>query len=365
MVKKNARITIIFFLFLLFAIFLNSIFVYLVVASIVSLIGAPIVNFLKKIKYRWFSINSSFASVICLGLFIFIVYFIIRNLIPIISFEINTIKSVNFDFHSVGNEIKAYVKSIEDYVNNSNFHSGEDFNFYNYANEKLALIFSSLSISNILSKTTSLLGSLFISTFSILFISFFFLKNEGMSRGIILTILPVEYEEKTIKVLDKVKILLRRYFIGLMAQLTAIFTMIFCGLLIVGLEYQHAMAIAALAAMFNVIPYIGPLLGTSLGLIVGVLIGLDLDFQTVLLPRIFGMLTVFGITQLVDNFVLQPVIYSNSVKAHPLEIFLVILIAGQFFGIMGMIIAIPVYTILRVIAQVFFEHNRIVKKISR
>ena len=69
--------------------------------------------------------------------------------------------------------------------------------------------------------------------------------------------------------------------------------------------------------------------------------------------------------QLIDNFLSQPYIFSNSVKSHPLEIFLVILSGGILFGIVGMILAIPLYTVIKVFLKVFFSDNKLVKKLTK
>ena len=69
--------------------------------------------------------------------------------------------------------------------------------------------------------------------------------------------------------------------------------------------------------------------------------------------------------QLIDNFVFQPLIFSNSVKAHPLEIFIVIFSAGLLFGITAMLVAIPFYTIFRVMAKEFLHDFKFVQKLTR
>jgi predicted PurR-regulated permease PerM len=75
----------------------------------------------------------------------------------------------------------------------------------------------------------------------------------------------------------------------------------------------------------------------------------------------FTLLTI----NLVDGFIIQPYIFSNSVKAHPLEIFIVTLMAGTLGGIFGMVIALPVYTIIRIIAGEFLSHLKFFRKISQ
>ena len=89
------------------------------------------------------------------------------------------------------------------------------------------------------------------------------------------------------------------------------------------------------------------------------------DFQTVILPKAIFVLIGFTIGQLVDNFFSQPFIFSKSVKSHPLEIFLVISIAGVLFGVVGLIVAIPAYTSIKVILKEFLSDNKIVQKLTK
>ena len=116
--------------------------------------------------------------------------------------------------------------------------------------------------------------------------------------------------------------------------------------------------------ILNVIPYVGPWLGFFIAIIMGVASHINLDFPTVVVPLIYYMIIVEAITHLIDNVVFQPIIFSNSVKAHPLEIFIVVLAAGFAAGIPGMILGIPAYTVLRVFAREFFYNFKAVQKIT-
>jgi len=71
------------------------------------------------------------------------------------------------------------------------------------------------------------------------------------------------------------------------------------------------------------------------------------------------------VMQLLDNFILQPNIFSKSVKAHPLEIFIVVLMGAKIGGIIGMVVAIPIYTVLRVLAKVFLSEFKVVQSITK
>ncbi|HTL83212.1 MAG TPA: AI-2E family transporter, partial [Bacteroidia bacterium] len=116
--------------------------------------------------------------------------------------------------------------------------------------------------------------------------------------------------------------------------------------------------------VMNIIPYIGPLLGGVFAIVIGLSTNLDLDFYHGMIPLVEKIVLVFVIMNLTDGFLVQPMILSNRVKAHPIEIFTVILIAGTLAGIGGMIVAVPVYTILRIIAREFLSKYRFVKRLT-
>jgi len=105
-------------------------------------------------------------------------------------------------------------------------------------------------------------------------------------------------------------------------------------------------------------------MGAILGVVIGVTAQLSYGLYGDLFMVIVKILGTFIGANLIDNMVLQPLIYSSSVKAHPLEIFLVILLAGSLAGIPGMILAIPTYTVVRIIAKEFLSQLRIVQKLT-
>jgi len=146
--------------------------------------------------------------------------------------------------------------------------------------------------------------------------------------------------------------------------MTGILTLVTLGMTIVGVGFKRGLVIGLIAAILNIIPYIGPWIGALIGVMLGVATHLYLDFSTQLLPLIGYITLVFAITQLTDNLVFQPVIFGTSVYAHPIEIFIVIITAGSLAGIVGMILAIPTYTVIRVFAKEFFNNFRVVQKLT-
>jgi predicted PurR-regulated permease PerM len=198
---------------------------------------------------------------------------------------------------------------------------------------------------------------------SILFIAFFFLKEQGLFLDALQAIVPSKYEKEVIHALDDSSRLLRRYFVGVSIQVTTI--TIFVSLVLTVFGMKNALLIAFFAALINVIPYLGPVIGATFGVLITISSNLDLPFYEEMLPLIFIVIITFAAMQFLDNFVLQPFIFSNSVSAHPLEIFIVILVGAKLSGIVGMVLAIPVYTVIRVIAKSFLSEFRLVQKLTK
>jgi predicted PurR-regulated permease PerM len=219
-------------------------------------------------------------------------------------------------------------------------------------------------IQNFLGSIIGILGNLIVAVFSITFISFFFLKDQQLFFESILMWVPDKYTDNVSRALFSIKKLLTRYFIGIVIQSTCIMILIDIGMTIIGIDFQQALVMGLILGILNVIPYVGPWIGLFIAIIMGVASHINMDFTTVVLPLVYYMILVEAIVHLIDNVVFQPVIFSNSVRAHPLEIFVVVLAAGFAAGIPGMIFGIPAYTVLRVFAREFFYNFKAVQRIT-
>jgi predicted PurR-regulated permease PerM len=341
--------------------YFSTIVAYIVFASFLTLIGRPLVLLLGRIKILKYHIPVAIRALLTLLLLWFLVISFFRVFIPIVVIEASQL--ANIDVDSFVNRLKLPIQSIEDFLRDLNI-SQNNMSFEEYLEEKLSTLFDFSILSGFFSSVASLLGNIFVAIFSISFISFFLLKEENLLTEAIVVIIPENAEEHFRRAILSVKHLLSRYLIGILLQLTGILILITIGMLIVGLSFRQSLLIGLVAAMLNVIPYLGPLIGTTLGVILGLAFNIHLEINSLL---IFGgyMLIVFLIVQLIDNLIFQPVIFSQSVRAHPLEIFLVILMAGSMAGVPGMILGIPAYTIIRVFAKEFFNNFRVVKKMTR
>jgi len=337
-------------LFFLFKV--QTIIVYILVAAIISLIGLPIVNFLnKKLKF-----NNTLAVVITIVALMGLLTSIISLFIPLVTEQSRNLSLLNMT------ELQASVESLNqkiiNYLSNKNIDLGQSI-----TKNKLFSKVDYSFIPNFLNSIISGFGSFSIALFSIIFISFFLLKDSQLFQHGVLTFVTDRNVDGTKRSMHKIKNLLSRYFVGLIMQLTILFLIYTVVLLIFGVN--NAIVIAFLCALLNLIPYVGPVISLGLMVLLTMTSFIGSDFQSVILPKTLYVLIGFMIGQLVDNFFSQPLIFSKSVKSHPLEIFLVIMIAGVLFGVLGLIVAIPVYTSIKVILKEFLSDNEIVQKLTK
>jgi len=215
----------------------------------------------------------------------------------------------------------------------------------------------------LLNSIGSILGSITIGVLSVIFITFFMLKDGEYFEKLFILLFPTKMKKRIEKSISEIKSLLSRYFLGLLFQITILFTIYTIVLLIFGVK--DAVVIAFLCALLNLIPYIGPLIGIVLMSFLTMTSYLGEDFSSIIIPKTIYVILGYVFAQLIDNFLSQPYIFSSSVKSHPLEIFLVILSGRILCGIVGMILAIPLYTVIKVFLKVFFSNNKLVKKLTK
>ncbi|MBL7887364.1 MAG: AI-2E family transporter [Flavobacterium sp.] len=331
---------------------IQTVLVYLVVAIIFSMIANPIIEFFR----RRLKFSNTLAVVTTLILFIILFIGLLFLFVPLITSQGNNLSLL--DTKSIENRLVNLYGQINSYLDNHNIDIEQVI--------KEADLTSKLRFNYFTDFFNSVIGT--ISSFgiglvSVLFISFFLLKDKVMFIVGFMRIIPDSQEEKILNSIEKIRELLTRYFIGLIVQLTIICILYLIVLLIFGVE--NAFVIAFLCALLNIVPYVGPLIGSVLAGVLTMLSNINNDFQTVTLPTTIYVMIGFFIVQMIDNNVSSPIIFSKSVNSHPLEIFLVVLIAGILFGIVGMIIAVPVFTILKVISKEFFPEIKIVKALTR
>lgn len=236
--------------------------------------------------------------------------------------------------------------SLENFMIKNGYTLGEKGFIVDSLRDSIVSLFAQINFGKIFNNVIFFTGNFLIGLLAVVFISFFLLYEKGIIRKQLIAIIPNQYFEISIVAIYKIEKLLSNYLLGLLFQMFAIFSIASFGLSILGIKY--ALTIALFAAVANLIPYAGPVLGTLFGIVVSVSTGNFLMEGNELLVLVIKVLTVFSIVQLTDNLLLQPLIFSKSVKAHPLEIFVIIFAGANIAGVGGMVLAIPVYTIIRV-----------------
>jgi len=349
----------IFLIFLLW--YFSAIVTYILISVFFSFLGRPLINWLTKIRYRRFHIPKGIAALIALIAIWALFFTFFRFMVPLLLNEFETLSNV--DFTVVLQSIEEPLSKLFKFFGHEQFII-ENRSLTDIIIDRLGSKINFSQLPDIVALVAGTVGEFFIGVFSVSFITFFFLKEKNMFREGVLLIVPTEFEEKVSNILDSISYLLRRYFIGIILEVFMVGMLDTLGLTIIGVEFNHAVVIGLFCGMFNVIPYLGPWMGSVVGLLIGLALHFNADFMGYTLPLLGLMAIVFITVQVIDNVLFQPLIYSSSVKSHPLEIFLVIMAAGSLAGVLGMFLAIPVYTIIRVIAKEFFVNMKLVRKLT-
>ena len=338
-------------LLLLFFLYkIQSVLVYLIIATILSLVARPVLRFLTN-RLR---IPNILAVVLTMVLFLLAILGIVSMFIPLIKEQGHNISLLNTE------ELRRRVLNLFHEIDV--YFASRKINLFGEL-KNMDLTSNLASIPSLLNSFMAAVGTFSMGLFSVLFITFFFLKDSKLLHNAFLVITPDDKEDRIMHSLKKINELLSRYFIGLIIQISILFVIYSVTLLF--WDIKSAVVIAFLCALLNLIPYIGPLIGGVLMALLTMTSSLEYDFQTHILPVTLYVLTGYVFAQLVDNFFSQPMIFSKSVQSHPLEIFLVIIIGGLLFGIVGMIFAVPSYTVIKVILKEFLSENQIVRSLTK
>ena len=342
--------------------YFKNVLIYIIAAFVVSMIGRPLMQLMRRIKIKGKSAPNWLLAVLALILIFFFVAMIITQMIPLVSNIVRDASAIEASSYFDSNPID----KTNDWLIGLFPNLGYDFDLSELILGKIRELVDFGKVSGIVGSMASMVTSAFVAIFAIVFISFFFLKEEGLFGRIICAFVPDKHELTLNKTMSEIKQLLSRYFMGLVIEMLGVALVDFLGLwLIARFDFSYAIGIGFIAGLLNVIPYVGPLIADVIGIVFGIILklgtgaGLDVNIWIFALIILIIMLA----AQLIDNFIYQPLIYSTSIKAHPLEIFIVLLMAGHIGGTVGMLVAIPAYTVTRVIAIRFFYRLKPIQRL--
>lgn len=342
--------------------YFSSVLVYVILAFIVSLIGNPLMGLFRKVKFKGKSAPDWLLAILTLLIIFTGLLLAVTQVFPVITMIIRDASLFSNMHLPEGNfldNVSGWLASVFPGLETGPEAVAKILDY-------LKGITADISLTGIIGSVASMAVGLAVGLFSVAFISFFFIKDETLFTRIITALTPDRLEASVKVAITDIEHLLSRYFVGLILEMTGVALLDFLGLwAIARIDFVYAAGIAFLAGILNIIPYIGPVIGEVLGVLLCVVlkygagVGLDVNIWLFALIVLLIMLAV----QLVDNFVYQPLIYSRSIQASPLEIFIVILMASQLGGAIGMLAAIPAYTVVRVIAGRFLQDKKIVKRL--
>lgn len=346
--------------------YFKSVIIYILAAVVVSLIAKPVMKILQKIHIKGRRLPDWFLAAFTLLMIVVLLMSVVTMIIPIVS---GILKGISLSsIESAAGQISVPLAHLNETLRSTFPSLGPDFRIEMAILTEIQKMFDVSKVSSLIGSATSFLSSFGVGLFSVVFIGFFFIKDDDTFTNIIRAIVPDKHEKNAAAAISDIGYLLSRYFIGVMIEITGVALINFLGLwLIARLGINAALGIAFLTGILNIIPYIGPLMGGAIGTVLGLVlkyssvipIGLDVSFWTFTII----LIAIFCFTQLIDNFLYQPVIYSTSIKAKPLEIFIVLLIVGHIGGPLAMIVAIPCYTVVRVIAFRFFRRFKAIRRL--
>jgi predicted PurR-regulated permease PerM len=323
---------------------------------VLFLIGFPITSRLEKIRIGKRRLNDGIASTLTLLLFLFVFYLFFVLIFPPLAEQISFLSRLNFYdvLNGVLNEYPS-LKSLSTRI-------GTESEFKSALSQQFNRIFDfgtvSLVVNNIFYYLSAFIGGLF----CVLFITFFLLKDESTVSRTILLLTPQKHEGEVKDILWTSKKMLSKYFTGLLIDILIVGVITGGSLWLFGIK--NALIIGFMAGLFNLIPYVGPLITLCFALFLGISGCIETGMYSMISPIATKITVTLLSVNLLDSLIIQPYIFSNTVRAHPLEIFLVVLIAGTLGGITGMVVAIPVYTLIRIVAKEFLSHYKFFRKIS-
>lgn len=340
--------------------YFREVVVYILVSAVLAIIGRPLVRLLCKIRIKNFSLPRWFAASVTLVLLWVAIGCLLLLIVPLIAGKVYELSSL--DLRSALEGIQVPLERLQNYISTIFVLPETHASISEVIVSSLRSFLNYDTVNAVVSSILNMGLSVVIVLFSVSFITFFFLKEDGLFSNMVSAIFPDKYSENVHRAIDKVSLLLSRYFTGLLIESLIISAVIAVVLLLFGMKIEDACFIAVIMGMLNVIPYAGPAVGALVSIFIGIVSPIEGCTIAYTLAVICGTLAV---VKGADDFVLQPTIYSSKVSAHPLEIFIVILMAGSVGGIVGLLVAVPSYTVLRVFAKEFFSEVSLVRKLTK
>ncbi|MCC5908657.1 MAG: AI-2E family transporter [Balneolaceae bacterium] len=302
--------------------------IYAVIALLFSYLLDPVVN-----RMQAAGINRTLAIGVTLATVLLALIWVSTSIIPIVG---HRIAMLTRQLHTenlvmIANQIEIHLRSNFEFIPQG------------YLTENVAVFVENLfdfgRISDFVGDLIGIFTNLFAAFLVIPFATFFFLKDGHKIRRDLLQLVPNKYFETVLSLVDKIETRLGYYFRSVLLQCTLVGIASWITLSVAGLN--NAGTVGFTIGVANTIPYFGPIIGYLLSIVIAII---ETGDFSLVIPCILAVM----IAQILDNVVLQPLIFSKSADIHPVAILFIIMIGAQTAGILGMLVAIPIATIIKI-----------------
>lgn len=340
-------------------ILLPRVLIYLLSSFVISLILSPIKNLFLKIKIKKFHLSPSIATLLSMTIFFGVIIVFFAYVLPPIITKLISLLTIDYD--NLLLQLQSSLKPLEDTLKYYKI-ANEDFSFIQIIQKYITQFQSSINIEETFTNIINSFGDIVIGVITVIFFSFFIVKDQNVFPSLVKSLFAERYHTIIDNIINDTRVLLSRYFLGILIDQIIVFVLIFLVFTLIG--YDYAILIAFFAGLFNIIPYFGPLIALIIAILLGIVSTLTAGADTQLIWTILITIAGFESVKALDNFILQPNIYARSVKSTPFEVFLILIIGEELFGIVGMILSVPVYTLLRIIALQTLQGVPLIQKIT-
>lgn len=329
------------YIFKPFIIVFNTIAAPIIVSLILYYLFNPVVNLMER-----YNISRLWGVIILFLVIIGVISLAINLLIPVIGSQI---KAFGTNFPHYVTKVNQFIDSITKYTVASNFYS----QIQDYLNSLARKIPSMISdyfngfgtkVKNI-AETVVNVGVVIVTT---PFVLFFMLKDGHRFKDFSTKIMPPKFRKDYHDLLDKMSVQVGSYIQGQIIVSFCIGILLFIGYSIIGLDY--GLILACIAAVTSVVPYIGPTIAISPAIIIALIT------SPVMLLK---LIVVWTAVQFIEGHFISPNIMGKTLQIHPLTIIFILLSAGNLLGVVGVILGIPAYAILKVlVSHLYFLYKR-------
>ncbi|MCE4051220.1 AI-2E family transporter [Bacillus sp. Au-Bac7] len=319
------------FLFQPVAVLFSTLFFPIIITGFLYFLLNPIVNFLQKYK-----VPKTLAIIIIYVVVIGLIILAIGSVIPMISKQITEL------FSNIPNYADQAIRFFNDLNDTKQYKwlLNQEYVTMSDITAKLNDFAQTIpsSITNSISTIISTMTNITVTIVTVPFLLFYSFKDGNKFPAALSRFFPASYRKEATKILKDTGETLAAYIQGQVMVALFVGTLALIGYWIIGLDY--ALVMALIVAVTNIIPYVGPLIGGAPAVIIALFTS---PTQALL------VIIVITIAQQIEGNILSPLILGKRLDTHPATIIVLLLVAGNLAGILGMILAVPTYAVAKTI----------------